>query len=57
MLGGAVGGVLGALLVAGTMQLMNKNTDPEYDRFSRLSYNLGRILMEIYPLDKQISLN
>lgn len=57
MVGGAVGGVLGALLVAGTMQLMNKNTDPEYDRFSRLSYNLGRTLMEIYPIDKQISLN
>ncbi|HRG01384.1 MAG TPA: hypothetical protein PKZ75_09725 [Bacteroidia bacterium] len=57
MLGGALGGVLGALIVAETMQLMNKNTDPEYDRFSRLSYNLGRTLIAIYPLDKQISLN
>ena len=57
MLGGAVGGVLGAIIVEGTMQLMNKNTDPEYDRFSRLSYNLGRMLVEIYPVDKQITLN
>lgn len=57
IVGGAVGGIIGAVIVAGTMQLMNKNTDPEYDRFSRLNYNLGRLLMEIYPQDKQITLD
>lgn len=54
IVGGAVGGILGSLVVAGTMQLLNKKTDPVYDRFSRLSYNLGRLLLEIYPQDKQI---
>ncbi len=57
IVGGAVGGIIGAVIVTGTMQLMNKNTDPEYDRFSRLNYNLGRLLMEIYPQDKQITLD
>ena len=57
IIGGAVGGIIGSVIVAGTMQLMNKNTDPEYDRFSRLNYNLGKLLMEIYPQDKQITLD
>lgn len=55
-IGGAVGGVIGAVLVASTMEMMNKNINPRFERFSNLSYNLGRILMEIYPLDKQISI-
>lgn len=57
IIGGAIGGIIGSAIAAGTMELMNKNISPEHDRFSRLNYNLGRLLMEVYPLDKQMSLD
>lgn len=36
--------------------LANKYINPNQEKFANISYNLGRILMEIYPLDKQITL-
>lgn len=37
--------------------LANKYINPNQEKFVNISYNLGRILMKIYPLDKQITLD
>lgn len=37
--------------------LANKYINPNQEKFTNISYNLGRVLMEIYPLDKQITLD
>lgn len=54
IVGGALGGVVGAVIASGAVQKRKNKVQNEF--FSSLNYNTGRILMEIYPLDKQITL-
>lgn len=56
----AVGGapVLVAAAVAATaVALANKYVNPNQEKFTNISYSLGRLLMEIYHLDKEVILN
>lgn len=54
----AVGVIIIAAAVAATANgLANKYLKPGAERFFKIDYNTGRILMEIYPQDKQILVN
>ena len=55
IVGGALGGVVGAVIASSTVQKKRPNKIRN-EFFSSLNYNTGRILMEIYPLEKQITL-
>jgi len=55
IVGGAIGGVIGAMVLSSGSQKMKESIKNE--NFSNLNYNTGRILMEIYPIDKQITLD
>ena len=52
---GAIGGAAG--IAIDIYYLTNRHIDTKYEAFSKLSYSVGRILMEIYPQDKQILVN
>jgi hypothetical protein len=54
IVGGALGGVVGAVIATAAVQKRKNKIQNEF--FSSLNYNTGRILMEIYPLDKQFTL-
>lgn len=54
LIGGVLGGVIGAIVVS---SLANKYINPENETISKINYNTGRILKEIYPLDKLITLD
>ena len=54
IVGSVLGGVVGAVIASGAVQKRKNKVQNEF--FSSLNYNTGRILMEIYPLDKQITL-
>lgn len=56
-----IGGGLPVFLVAAAatsaVALANKYINPNQEKFTNITYNLGRILMELYPLDKEVTLN
>lgn len=54
---GAATFIIAAAIAATANGLANKYLKPGFERFAKLDYNSGRILMEIYPQDKQISVN
>ena len=55
IIGGAIGGVVGAMI--GNSASQKRKDLIRNESFSNLNYNTGRILMEIYPIDKQITLD
>jgi hypothetical protein len=46
-----------AAVAATATTLANKYINPNQEKFTNISYSLGRLLMEIYPQDKQITLD
>ncbi|MES2760976.1 MAG: hypothetical protein V4677_02170 [Bacteroidota bacterium] len=54
---GATAGVVGVVIVATTESLINRHVKPGNEFLSNMNYLTGRILMNIYPMDKQIILN
>ena len=54
IVGGAIGGAIGAMI--GNSVAKKRKEEIRNEFFSNINYNTGRILMEIYPLDKQFSL-
>ncbi|MCD6016952.1 MAG: hypothetical protein K0S53_73 [Bacteroidetes bacterium] len=46
-----------AAAAATAVALANKYVNPNQEKFTNISYSLGRLLMEIYPLDKEVILN
>lgn len=46
-----------AAVAATVTTLANKYINPNQEKFTNISYSLGRLLMEIYPQDKQITLD
>ena len=55
IVGSILGGAVGAVIAGAVVQKRKNKVENEF--LSRLNYNTGRILMEIYPLDKQITLD
>ncbi len=56
LIGGAIGGLVGAVIAKEISEGYPRN-NPDNEVFSQLNYNTGRILMNIYQLDKLISIN
>jgi hypothetical protein len=55
IVGGAIGGAVGAII--GNSVAKKRKDIIRNEFFSNINYNTGRILMVIYPLDKQITLD
>ena len=55
VVGSVLGGIVGAAVGSAMIHKRKNITQNEF--FSTLNYNTGRILMEIYPIDKQIMLD
>lgn len=51
------GGLVGIAVASTTQVLTNRQIIPSLEFLSNVNYITGRILMNIYPIDKQISLN
>lgn len=54
---GATSGLAGLAVVLTTEAMMNKQLFPSTEFLSNINYITGRILMSIYPKDKQITIN
>ena len=53
---GATAGLVGVAAVSAAYALRNKYLDPGSELLSNINYITGRILMTIYPMDKEISI-
>lgn len=54
---GATSGIAGVIVLMTTEALMNKQLLPSTEFLSNINYITGRILMRVYPMDKQITIN
>lgn len=56
-IGGGIPGIILAGAATTAVILANKYINPNQEKFTNISYSLGRLLMDLYPVDKQIFLN